>query len=552
MGKVKKLIFTYIFLYSVSLLAACGGGGDSEPDSSSSQSNNNTSSGQTSPGTPSNPSPSQPANWQLPAGHFIPAKMPMHMVYPRPDNETSSYARHRFAYPNIRYEIPVGVQGGAWPFKYELVQAPAGATIGEVHGSVNYGSISWVAPASGSYTFEVKVTDQELNSVSTLWQVSVDATMFVFIQDGYTGNKVGTINAPLEDIADWYKGNQNDATYHDKIVVFRGGKYNLVGDAVNNNNLRLLATTKSASLIAYPDETPIVDCAIAKIMTDNSAYPDLFVAGIRWENGRQDVANAHFFWAVGDMTRATWWRNHFHNLGPGTVGNDNTLAVFVSNTNVLKENILYKENNHTQIHNLGFNGGYFEAYVSNHVLIEQNMASDSDVTSGFYAKGTRAFVSIRANTAISNVQGSQIGVGNGGESRGIPHDHEICWNNIRSPNHNVMMISGSDYYSTSKVSSASNPPGDLTYSNHIYRNTIVGNSAWVRFAGSENYKVDGNVVMVNDFNAARSRWNISIMDSNIMSNLQGDNNANFVDSNGKLQGSYITTHLGTHGHEVAF
>lgn len=81
--------------------------------------------------------------WKLPDGNFILAKMPMHIVYPRADSETGAFVRHKFAHPNLRYEIPIGVQGGAWPFKYELLQAPNGATIGEVYVNENYGSIAW-------------------------------------------------------------------------------------------------------------------------------------------------------------------------------------------------------------------------------------------------------------------------------------------------------------------------------------------------------------------------------------------------------------------------
>ncbi|MDH5407603.1 MAG: hypothetical protein OEY00_03230, partial [Gammaproteobacteria bacterium] len=391
------------------------------------------------------------------------------------------------------------------------------------------------------YTFEVKITDQELNTVTASWQVVIDASKFLFIQDGYAGTKVGTIDQPLEDIADWYKGDRTDTTYHNRIVVFRGGNYNLIGDPRNGNNIRLDTATKTASLIGYPGETPIIDCSKAKILTDDG-LDDIFVADIRWENGRQDVPNAHFFWAIGDINRATWWRNHFHNLGPGLVGTDNTMPVFVSATSSLKENILYKENNHTQINNIDYNGAYFEAYFSNYVLIEQNIASDSATESGFYAKGTRAYVSIRANTAINNVRGVQLDVGNGTEAGVgiIPHDHEICWNNVRAPLDNALMMSASNDYA------------GIFYSTHLYRNTIVADTAWVRFLGAENYKVDGNVVITNDMYSPLSRWNTSIMDSDYVSNLTSDGTEQFVDVEGKLQGEFRTLYLGTHGHEVAF
>lgn len=492
---------------------------------------------QETPTTSDNPAPRQ---WRLAEGQFIPARMPMHVVYPRPDDETKPYARHKFAYPGMRYEIPIGIQGGAWPFKYELVNAPDNAYIGEVHGDSNYGSLVWQAPESGSFQFLVKITDQDSNEVTAEWHVTIDADRFLFIQDGYNGEKIGTLQNPLEDLADWYKGDRSDASYLNKIVILREGNYKLTGGSATNGNVRLDSASKTASFIAFPDELPVVDCSSAKIITDTTSLQDIFVAGIRWENGRQDVPNAHFFWAIGDVSRATWWRNHFHNLGPGQQGTDNTLPVFISGTGSLKENILYKENKHTDINNLAYNGGYFEAYHSNHVLIEQNTASNSQVASGFFAKGTRAFITIRANTAVDNVRGIQIAVGNGTEAGGLTHDHEICWNNIRAPLDNVLLYSASSAYM------------DQSYNNFIYRNTLVGDSAWVRFKGVDNYQVDGNVVLTNNMGATNSRWNTTIMDSSLTTNLTGKLTDAIVDSNGALMGEYRTNHLGTHGHETAY
>jgi len=79
--------------------------------------------------------------------------------------------------------------------------------------------------------------------VNALWQVTIDADKFVFIEDGYTGAKVGTIDQPLEDIADWYLGDRDDATYLNKIIVLRGGNYDLTGDSNNNGNITIRANT---------------------------------------------------------------------------------------------------------------------------------------------------------------------------------------------------------------------------------------------------------------------------------------------------------------------
>jgi len=458
----------------------------------------------------------------------------MHVVYPRPDTETQAHARHHWAYPGMTYEIPIGVQGGAWPFKYEIISGPSGATIGSVHNSQNYGIVNWVAPNSGTYTFKVRITDQDLNTIEAQWTVTVDPSMFVFIQDGWTGSKVGTIDQPLEDISDWYKGDQNDSTYHNKIIVFRGGNYQLLGDTGSNNNTRLLASTKTPSFIAYPGETPIIDCSISKVITGNASLKDIFVAGITWENGRQDVNNAHFWWAVGDVSRSTWWNNHFDNLSPGLTGNDNTSTVFISDNSKEKTNILYKDNLLTNIHNLGYNGSYVEAYFTSYMLIEGNVARDSDTNAGFFAKQTIAYVTIRANEAYQNVAGEQLGIGYGTPI--TPHDHEICWNRVVTTN----ASSGVTFMWAHSNANTS------YYNSFIYRNTFVNGSSWVRFVGKENYKVDGNVVVSNML----SRWGTSIMDV-VIPNITGNTSASITDTTGKLTGTYRFNFLGKRGYEIS-
>lgn len=478
------------------------------------------------------------ADFRLPEGNYVSAKMPMHVVFPRPDSETQPHARHRWAHPSMQYRIPIGIQGGAWPFKYELVDAPEGAVIGSLYGSGDYGEITWQPQQAGVYNFTVKVTDQDLNTVTASWEVTVDANQFVFIQDGWQGAKVGTINQPLEDIADWYRNSPIDNTYHNKIVVLRGGSYKLLGGPSTNNNVRLEESTKTPSIIAFPGELPIVDSSQSKMINGNSGLKDAFIAGIRWENSRQDVANAHFHWATGDVTRGTWWDNEFYNHGPGTAGNDNTSAVFISNTSTHKKNILYKNNHHEKFNTLGKNSSYVDVYYSSYVLVEGNTAKNSATSYGFWAKATTSFVTIRANKAFENISGGGISVGYTSSGKKIPHDHEVCWNNIVvQPNNNnqtVLLWADGMFYK------------EKSYNSYIYRNSFINGSSWVRFKGAENYKVDGNVVITN----LPARWGKDIM-TTLIANVLGRELDGVTDTNGNLIDSYRKLYIGKAGHEIS-
>lgn len=457
----------------------------------------------------------------LPEGYFVEAKMPMHVVFPRPDAETQAHARHRWAHPQMTYEIPIGVQGGAWPFKYELVKGPAGAKIGSQYGDENYGSISWApVTASGTEEFVVRVTDQQLNKVDISWKVTIDPSMFVFVKAGAVGGKTGTIDAPLGSFAEWYKS-PKDATYRNKIVVLRSGNYQLVSDPAETGNMRLHQSYKTPSLIAFPGEEVVFDTPNAKIMVDRLL--DMFIAGITWKNARNDLANAHFFWLTGDVSRATFWKNTFKDMQHGREGTDNTGPVFISSTPNIKTNILYKQNVHDGIQNRGYNGHYIDIYRASYVLVEENYVRNSSSEYGFWMKATVAYVTVRANQAYENVNGGQAAVGYGAAVGEVPHDHEVCWNRFVVGNSTpgpVLLFAISDYYQ------------GQSYNSFIYRNTIANGYSVVRFPGKTPFETDANLLVAKTID----KWNTAITTS-LKQNIVTSLSAGITDAIGKLQSS---------------
>ncbi|WP_428738784.1 hypothetical protein [Sulfurimonas sp.] len=483
--------------------------------------------------------------WKLSDEQFIPAAMSMTVIHPRPDSETNSWARNRNAYPGLRYELPIGVQGGAWPFFYQIIDGPNGASIGEMYGEENYGVITWTAPSvEGEHNFTVRVTDQEYHYVDINWSVNVNKATFVFLdKDNGNDTNDGTLEAPLKTFAGMYHVDTDDTTYAQKILVVRESNesYQLIGHTANNGNVRLNSTKKPIVWIAYPDESPVFDASQAKILTEKP-YDDFYMGGIRFEHGRQDVNNAHFFWvaAVGD--RITFFQNYFYDLGPGVKGNDNTGPVFISRTksesnisvNAPKHYILAKQNTYDEIRNKGYNGQYFEFYTTKYVLIEEEVAKNSDSSAGWYAKGAISHTTMRANTAVDNVYGQQMGGSYGEESGEVPHDFEFCYNNIHTQDSTVaypaFMMARSNYYLGEG------------YATSIYRNTVTNGIAKVRFYGADLYHLNGNV-----FNNGQA--NAEIFDSEYEENLIATGDETFVDENHSLTGEYIQ-YKGIRGHEI--
>ena len=492
-------------------------------------------------------------SWRLPEDNRVTAKMSMTAVYPRPDGETQSHARHRKFHSDMPYRIPIGVQGGAWPFKYEITNAPSGATIGSEYGDANYGILQWTPSGeTGVQNFKVTVTDQDLNTVTLEWNATLDDDAFLFIQDGWAGTKTGTKAEPLEDWADWYKGSWTDSTYANKIIVFRGGNYAVTGDATNESgNCSLNSGVKSPSLIGYPGETPILDCTTAKIFsrvvggaTNNE---DLTIIGLRFENGRADVANSHFFWCTGTgFNRHCFAENYFYNMGAGTSGTDNNGCIFISNDSQAKNYGLIKQNTVDTVTNASStNGMYFEAYWMNYWVVEENTVKNSNSTSGIYLKATTTFISCRGNQMWENNTGTGISIGYlNASSMATPHDHEVCWNRA--------VISGAANTSTVifDMVRENGYPG-THYNTYCYRNTFQNGFDRVRFGGLENYETEGNIIISDS--VAADHWTASLRtEPSGRESIEDTFTGNATtDANGVLTGAARTTYLGTKGHEVS-
>ena len=490
-------------------------------------------------------------SFPLPQGHFVPAKMPMHPVFPRPDSETQPYARHRWAHPDFRYEIPIGVQGGAWPFKYEVINGPTGATIGQYYGDADYGVVKWTPSNgdSGTKTFTVRVTDQELNTVDLTWTTTIDPNQFIFIDSSAPSAGTGSISSPLKSFADWYTNSETDSTYKQKIVVFRRGSYELISTG-HDYKTNLNPNYKSICLIGFPDETPIIDCTDAAIFFSGSS-DDAFISNIRFEHGTPGNTNTKMIVSRANGDRVTVWNNYFYDLTNGTVGDDNCTAIWAPNNGSPTYHWLVKHNTFDAFTNDGSNGSYVDWYYTYYGLIEENVAKNSRNHYGIWAKTTKAYITIRANDLSENITGGGIVVHYGDNAPGQPHDHEVCWNKVVAP------MSEQTFPSLLIMGDSPTNVNRNHYNSFVYRNTFVGNFPWVRFGSPvENYKIDANVIVSDRSDVWSSdsnnkpKWDTTIIDTTIP-NLTGKSSSKIVGSNGLLVGSYRKKFLGIRGHEIS-
>lgn len=276
------------------------------------------------------------ADWQLKTGFYEPEAKPLVAIYPRPDLETNSYARHRKAYTGLEYTVPIKVNFGAYPYRYEIITKPISGTItlGQIlttSGDVlvrpaNYGLLTWDLPTAGTHTFTIRVYDQEHGRpsdsyVDITWQVVVSLTGHIFVDNslGNNANDGLTPGTAFETIDGWYKASQLDATYQNYHVHYLAGTY--IVDAFDPTNGSLnLDDTKPLVHLSYNGAEVIFDQELARLKTESTSNScdDMYFGGIKSINQKlQRYANAHSMWVTGVQDRLMWYNCEYASLGKG-------------------------------------------------------------------------------------------------------------------------------------------------------------------------------------------------------------------------------------------
>ncbi|MFK7991300.1 MAG: hypothetical protein AB8I08_35115, partial [Sandaracinaceae bacterium] len=276
--------------------------------------------------------------WQIPVSRRVGSKLAMYPLYPRPDAETSADAYHRRAHPSVPYRVRVGVQGGEWPFLYELVEGPAGAAFiaaelaretdaatGQVLHSTpaGYGVIDWT-PTPGTHDFRVRVTDQDGATVEFTWQVVTDESAFVFIDaDEGDDGATGAFDDPLRTFAaGLWRNDDADSSFAGRVAVFRAGAYSVFASAEGTSPV-LDPSRKPIALVGYPEEEVQMDLSEGHFRTTSPGFDDGYVGGIDFSGARTDLANNRLFNITNDSDRVTFWDVGFDATSIGTNGSDN-------------------------------------------------------------------------------------------------------------------------------------------------------------------------------------------------------------------------------------
>ncbi|NMC87933.1 MAG: hypothetical protein GYA69_05835 [Candidatus Moranbacteria bacterium] len=452
--------------------------------------------------------------------------------------EVGENNRIRFAYPGIEYNVVIAAEGGAYPFVWELVEAPEGMVIDN-----HKGIITWTPIANGTSNVTVKVTDKEGNSDSESYSITVtDSTdRFLFIDENALEEKTGSITQPYANLDEIW-----DTDHGGKIVYFREGAYTIPH---KNNSIRHASktdidTTNPFSYLGYPGETTIIDEECNPSITDGGDglgnYP-----GYLFSWGRNDIYFGNltfdniYYYALSKSGSdySTIYDCSFKNAYTSDEAANqsyiNYMAGGSSDYDVIVGNVF--EGPVTG----GSNMQAVETYTTTHILIENNTIIGMP-NYGVFFKDRTSNSTIRSNIFLgcSNAIGQYAQYGS--------NDIEICFNYIVGSTSRDLYIG---------------PVNDIT-NHYIYRNTFASlGGINIRDTFMTNILLQRNIIQndmvdsgnIGDNTFYRHRTYFRYVDAEtynndivFIDNLEGS--SGLVDSNGLL---IDRTYVGTYGHEIA-
>lgn len=395
-----------------------------------------------------------------PAANWIPAKQAMIQIYPRPDAETNTWARHHWAYYDgvnpVQYKIPLGVSFGAFPYVFQLLSGPPGMTIGATYwqsgwsfaqaAAAGYGYLLWTPTASVSgATVSILVTDQQMNTLTITFTVSTSSSTsrFIFIDavKGSDSAGTGAISAPWKTFSKAFGTSYSTTNNQGAICYFRAGTYSLPNSYSGNLNsffapfFELDTSLKPAALIGFPgDSKPVFDLTVSTFATVTGS--DLFMQNLA-PNGYNASQNSVRFVLIGDAgtptSRTTFDGNVWTNSGYGASAGSNATGYFFDTTSAVSQYHFLNGCSETnrQSGNAGNNYGGCSFYSVQNVLVQGNSIIDPTLTidEAWQPKSNVTNGCWRGNTTIvASCQYAYSPLQSVTDNPGVMQNVEICYN----------------------------------------------------------------------------------------------------------------------------
>lgn len=488
-------------------------------------------------------------SYQLAAGHFEGHRTAT-LIYPRPDAETPITARHRVNYTGQNYRIPVIVDGGAWPFYYELLTAPEGMTIGnqltdhgtELVADSNYGIINYSNSVAGTHDISVRVTDQLGAIVTVSWQLVVGTTDWIFLDPAAGVNGSGTLVSPFNTLASL-------AGLTTKKLLVRAGIVDWGQKAVGLQNMPI-------TYLPYGGETVYMKQALSPIGCNGGS--DYWFSGFKFFIPSDRTAVSQFFRLDGGTDRVGFFEcefdgGSFDNTETGGIEpKSNSSILFWQGQGVAEasaSNSWYSFISGCAFKNVRDRDTYL-GYSQRFTVIENNTMENCTVGAnglgnGFYVKTSVSDLTFRRNRSIGTGN-TQIMLRLDAYAGNFPMDkYDVCYNTYR--HYGTQGGDGSGCISNGM---------EFIYSGvnrFIYRNSLYSqNASGIHARGQDEDSIvtcTNNVIMCGGANTNGVQM---VYYGGTLTNtgyVAGNLASGIFDANTKLIGGYVSN-LGTKGAQV--
>jgi hypothetical protein len=485
------------------------------------------------------------------AGLPTAASFPLRILHPRavgtsPDAGAPAIeASHRiyWAYPGIEYNVRATVVGGAYPYRYELTNAPAGMTIDAS------GTISWPDPRANAADIALTVTDATGETVQESWSITVDASRFLFVDavrgvnaadNGCTsGCGTGTLENPWRTISDVYEGNEDISTYAGRILYFRAGTYDVLDiprERVGGHweQVTFFSSLKPAVWLEYPGEDALIDFGFEPGVETGPLIR--FGGASIYVDGFETIRSHYIAWQVEPGSHyAVFRRMEMHQHGPGEEGANSSFIMTMTGSDNPSHYMAIQDNDCYD----------FSVSVAIKIYSTFAMVFDDNVFHGG-PNPIELKADIRQFTMQNNVLYDVEGIALGGNMHDATTHGEFRFNVVRDATHAALRL---------------NQDG-MAGAIRVYRNTLIGrtlvsntDAADGPFDFQDNVMVDttpegscvpGSIIDCEDVTDP-TRVRIAEPPDE---DLQCTPDDGCVDANGILQGARHEMFAGIKGHEV--
>lgn len=382
-------------------------------------------------------------SWAIATAYRIGQKLPMRLIYPRPNGETSQYASHRKANSNWEYTARICVQGGEPPFKFEIINGPVSSTIVEefdravdsatglvLHTIPSwYATVRWASPV-GNTSWEVLITDQSGSTITALWTTQTDNTAFVVLDavDGNDSNP-GTFASPIKTfVSGLWKSSAVDATFANKIAAFKTGTYPIY-QTIPNQNVSINDGVKPKSYIAI-EAGVIFDTSQGHffVNTGDVSFEGMYLRGSRSDQDDNRIIQVSTKNANYLFSKLTFGQQTF-----GLTGFDNPSCI------VFMDDVTYSQNISVVDCQLLPTAAMqlICTFSCDGVLIENNSCLDLNLSAPngdrvLHAKDDTKNVSVRFNSVTGAFPGSAIRMSNQQNAGMLALNQEVIFNYVKT------------------------------------------------------------------------------------------------------------------------